>query len=107
MIGVLAVTMLGLKQLGQRQIETVEQMSEQAAQTWRPTDLGWQSDLWVPERHIDLAERIHQVLPTEGLGWALLQPAPHALSTWSGLKPLSELSGYERGGLGLPIEVKP
>lgn len=102
---VLAACVFGVKQLGSAQTTGLEQIERQAVSTWRPSQVGWNQGLWVPARAIDLSERIHKVLPTEGWSWALLQPAPHALSALSGLKPLSELRGYDQQGLGLPIEV--
>lgn len=112
-IGLLALMVTGGMSLAGAQSDTLRTRANDNLAQWQRPDQGWGDadvPLYInqfgdPEARIESALARH--LPTQGAQWAVIQPLPHALSYLSGLKPFSELRGYRRGGLGIPVEMQP
>lgn len=109
-MGVLAASLLGLKQWFAQQHQVLQQTQAQHDLAWQSEDAGWQANLYIPDAvqsAQQTRDQINRWLPIQGAQWAALQPAPHALSHLSSLKPFADLRGYSRDGLGMPVRVQP
>ena len=104
---------LGLKQMAAQQAEVLRGLAAKDEIAWQIKPGTWNDQAEAiyranPTRSTEtLTQKIDRWLPVHGADWALLQPLPHALSYLSGLKPLKDLVGFQRSGLGIPVQVEP
>ena len=113
MIACVTALALGLKQMAAQQAEVLRGLVAKDEIAWQIKPGTWNGQTESiyranPTRSTEtLTQKIDRWLPVHGADWALLQPLPHALSYLSGLKPLKDLAGYQRSGLGIPVQVEP
>ena len=112
-MGAVAALVSGALKLAAEHQRQLSKHQSRAVTVWTPTQLGWGSDenpLYVPDSGAPEAQihnELTSTLPVSGVQWSALQPLSHSLSYLAGLKPFSELRGYQRSGLGLPIRIEP
>ena len=113
MIACVTALALGLKQMAAQQAEVLRGLAAKDEIAWQIEPGTWNGQTESiyranPTRSTEtLTQKVDRWLPVRGTDWALLQPLPHALSYLSGLKPLKDLAGYQRSGLGIPVQVEP
>lgn len=113
MIACVTALALGLKQMAGQQAEVLRGLAAKDERAWQIKPGTWNDQAEAiyranPTRSSDtLTQKVDRWLPVRGADWALLQPLPHALSYLFGLKPLKDLAGYQRSGLGMPVQVEP
>ena len=113
MIACVTALALGLKQMAAQQAEVLRGLAAKDEIAWQIKPGTWNGQTESiyranPTRSTEtLTQKIDRWRPVRGTDWALLQPLPHALSYLSGLKPLKDLVGFQRSGLGIPVQVEP
>lgn len=113
MIACITGLALGLKQMADQQVDILRGLAAKDERAWQVEPGTWNGQPESiyranPTRSTEtLTQKVDRWLPVRGTDWALLQPLPHALSYLSGLKPLKDLVGYQRSGLGIPVQVEP
>ena len=97
----------GMQQWFVAQQEYMNEQSDAQVAMWQQGEVGWTDQLLIQAEQPDLEAEATRHLPTSGAAWIAVQPGVHALSFFRALKPFADLRGYDRSGLGLPIEVAP